>query len=297
MLFTHRTVAQGTGNAKRGEFPTNRRKGARSALMTDMTKRLVRLVKKGEGYVRAGQERRRGLRAERQDSSGLGYIVILTYGRTGSTVLQGALNTVDGVSIRGENYGVCNHIAKLHAAAERTNAEQSGGITTDTISPWYGAHLIDPDGLLRTLRDGLVNDVLKSPAGTTITGFKEIRHTTDYFATFEELVDYTVFLERLLPGVKFVVNTRGAEDTSKSGWWKDDPGAVELLNRTREWMLRLPDAIKDRLGAGRVVVMEYEIWNKNPQELARMLRELGLPADLGRLTEVSHRRLDHMQSK
>ena len=265
--------------------------------MPDLPQQLKNIAKQTTGYLRAGRERRQGLRAVRQDTTGLQYVIILTYGRTGSTVLQGALNTVPGVSIRGENYGVVNHMAKLHAAARRTNAEQSGGVTTDTISPWYGAHLIDADGLLTSLRDGLVNDVLKPPSGTTVAGFKEIRHTTDYFATFDELVDYTVFLDRLLPGVRFVVNTRGAEDTSKSGWWKDDPSAVELLNRTRDWMLQLPGAITERLGTGRVVVMEYEAWNQNPQELARMLRELDLPVDLGALAEVSGRRLAHMQNK
>ncbi len=258
---------------------------------------LQQIPGRARNVLRARNERRQAMRAGHQDTGALSYIVILTYGRTGSTVLQGALNTVPGVSIRGENYGVVNHMAKLHAAAARTHGEQSGGVTTNTISPWYGAHLIDPDGLLGTLRDGIVNDVLQPPAGTTVTGFKEIRHTTDYFSSFEELVEYAVFLDRLLPGVRFVVNTRSPEDTSKSGWWKDDPSAVELLNRTRDWMLRLPAAIEERLGAHRVVTMVYETWNQNPQELARMLGELDLPADLELLTEVSGRRLDHMQTK
>ena len=258
---------------------------------------LQKIYGRARKVLRARNERSQAARVARRDTGALSYVVILTYGRTGSTVLQGALNTVPGVSIRGENYGVVNYMAKLHAAAARTRGEQSGGVTTDTISPWYGAHLVDPDRMLDTLRDGLVNDVLKPPAGSTITGFKEIRHTTDYFSSFEELVDYVGFLDRLLPGVRFVVNTRSPEDTSKSGWWKDDPSAVELLSRTRDWMLRLPAAIEQRLGTRRVVTMVYETWNKNPQELARMLGELDLPVDIEKLTEVSGRRLDHMQTK
>lgn len=212
-------------------------------------------------------------------------------------MLQGALNTVEEVCVRGENYGVVNLMEKLYKAAARTREEQAGGITTDTISPWYGAHLIDTENLLTGLRETLISNVLQPPAGTQTLGFKEIRHTPEYFESLDALLAYALFLTRLLPGVKFVVNTRNAEDTSKSGWWKENPEAYALLEEAREWMLALPERLRAEIGNDRVVVMEYDEWNQNPHELARMLGDLGYTPDIEKLTEVSQRRLDHLKNK
>jgi len=241
-------------------------------------------------------EQRRARRGDKHNDD-YRYVVILTYGRTGSTVLQAALNSVDDVCVRGENYGVGNHLEKLFKAAARTRTEQSGGVTTDTISPWYGAHLIEPESLLEALRRVLIEQVLRPESGTRVLGFKEIRHTPDYFDTIDDLLAYALFLDRLLPGVQFVINTRNSEDTSKSGWWRDDPAALQLLERSRDWMLELPGRIEAKLGPGRVVRMNYDDWNGNPQALQDMLLQLGLNGDLSRLTEVSGRRLSHMQAK
>ena len=242
-------------------------------------------------------EQRRVANSGPQEDTSYQYVVIFTYGRTGSTVLQAALNSVDGVCVRGENYGVGNQLEKLYKAARRTRTEQSGGITTDTISPWYGAHLVDPDGLLEDLRRTFVGRVLRPETGTRVLGFKEIRHTPDYFETIDDLLEYALFLDLLLPGVKFVVNTRNAEDTSKSGWWRNDPKAHQVLEKSREWMLALPAMLEAKLGRGRVTTMNYDEWNGNPQALLDMLERLGLEGDPVKLAEVSGRRLEHMQNK
>lgn len=41
------------------------------------------------------------------------HILIITYGRSGSTLLMSLLNTVDGVLIAGENYNLCLHFLGL----------------------------------------------------------------------------------------------------------------------------------------------------------------------------------------
>ena len=37
-------------------------------------------------------------------------VVIITYGRSGSTLLQSLLNSIDGVHISGENGGIINQL-------------------------------------------------------------------------------------------------------------------------------------------------------------------------------------------
>ncbi len=44
---------------------------------------------------------------------GLGYLFIVTYGRSGSTLLQGILNSIPGYLIRGENRAALFHLYSL----------------------------------------------------------------------------------------------------------------------------------------------------------------------------------------
>lgn len=257
----------------------------------------------GPGFARRGllvlRKRRDLLRAKRRRAATAPiheYVVILTYGRTGSTVLQAALNSVDGVCVRGENNAALNHLRNFYESTRRTRADHGGGAASDTGNPWFGAHLIDDDGLLDDLRAAFVERVLRPPAGAKVAGFKEIRHTCEHFVTPDDLLEYVVFLDRLLPGVRFVVNTRNVEDTNRSSWWREYADAEQVLTRSREWLLELPARIDAKLGPGRVVTLEYDDWNGNPDALHAMLERLGLDGDIERLRAISANRLTHMRN-
>ena len=43
-------------------------------------------------------------------------ILIITYGRSGSTLLQGILNSISGVLVRGENANMCYHVFYAYQA-------------------------------------------------------------------------------------------------------------------------------------------------------------------------------------
>ena len=66
-------------------------------------------------------------------------ILIITYGRSGSTLLQGVLNAIDGVLIRGENMNMCFHMFKTYQAilTSKSKSERS------PQSPFFGAKLLD----------------------------------------------------------------------------------------------------------------------------------------------------------
>jgi len=258
------------------------------------TQRVAGLGRRVLLAVRRGRDLRRAKRARRDtDAPTHEYVVVLTYGRTGSTVLQAVLNSVDGVCIRGENHAAAIHLWNLYESVRRTLDEHGGGTASDSGNPWFGAHLVDPEGLIEDLRKAFVEHVLRPPEGTRVLGFKEIRHTPEYFDTPEDLLEYVLFLDRLLPGVKFVVNTRDAEDTSRSAWWRTHPRAGEVLTQARAWLLDLPERIEDRLGPGRVVRLEYESWNGRPEMLLDVLERLGLRGDPARVRAISAHRLTH----
>lgn len=54
------------------------------------------------------------------------HILIITYGRSGSTLLMSLLNTVDGVLIAGENYNVCLHLFRAYKALLNSNTSRFG---------------------------------------------------------------------------------------------------------------------------------------------------------------------------
>ena len=111
-------------------------------------------------------------------------ILIITYGRSGSTLLQGIINDIDGVIIRGENE---NFIEGLYIAYKRlVKAKNRFGHHEGSKSPkhaWYGVQDIDIDTFLenckKSIKDVLVgnSDRINFNGSKTICyGFKEIRY-------------------------------------------------------------------------------------------------------------------------
>ena len=49
------------------------------------------------------------------------HVLIITYGRSGSTLLQGLLNSIDGCIVRGENYDACKGLFRTYQAVSYTH--------------------------------------------------------------------------------------------------------------------------------------------------------------------------------
>lgn len=222
------------------------------------------------------------------------FVVILTYGRTGSTVLQAVLNAFPNVVVRGENMNLPVFLFRAHTAAARTRAHATP-VPLPNNDPWFGAERVNPDHVLDSARRMLLEDVISPDQGTVLAGFKEVRHTPDHFASFEEFASYVGFLATVLPGVRFVLNVRDPGPTSKSGWWVSDPSATSKLQTSRDWLQRLPSSNLHGLPASRFLVLEYEKWCMNPEQLAPMLRFLGLPEDESLVRKVLDHKLSHMR--
>ena len=152
------------------------------------------------------------------------HVLIVTYGRTGSTLLQGVLNSINGLLLRGENANAFYHFFTLHRAM-RENARR-GRLTLLPTAPWFGIGEMGPDVLMTELRPLARRLLLGSEAenrAVTALGFKEIR----YFDVVDDLEDYLDFLEQLFPDVAFIFNTRAHHETVRSAWWADeDPKAM-----------------------------------------------------------------------
>ena len=206
------------------------------------------------------------------------HVLIVTYGRTGSTLLQGVLNSINGLLLRGENANAFYHFFTLHRAVR---AEVRRGLTLLPTAPWFGFGEMSPDVLMAELqplaRRLLLGSEAENPAVTAI-GFKEIR----YFDVVDDLEDYHDFLGQLLPDAAFIFNTRTHDETVRSAWWAD-----QEPEETAEAFSRLDAAFTSyAVGRGNCFEISYADVAGCTDRLERLFEFLGAPFDRARVEAV-----------
>jgi hypothetical protein len=210
-------------------------------------------------------------------------LLIVTYGRSGSTLLQGLLNSIDGVFIKGENenflYGIYLAYESL-SKAHRTYADYNAAKATGA---WYGINSMTPERFLMEVGRAVDNVLFSdAPPGTVCRGFKEVR----YFQTVPpaQLHGYLNFLARFFPNPAFLINLRKHDDVLQSGWWRKH-GSPESVRRNLglfensldDWRKTHPE---------RTHVIRYEdVISKGPT-LLQMYDFLGVPFDEAKYNAV-----------
>lgn len=145
-------------------------------------------------------------------------ILIITYGRSGSTLLQGILNANSHCIIRGENYNFCYHLFKAYKSIGYSQAF-NGELPT---SPWYGNDCFKERIFLSQIKNLMYKFIVgnvyeKNNQKVNCYGFKEIRYSNQDIG--DDFDEYLEFLRKIFPNVAFIFNTRNLKDVTKSGWW------------------------------------------------------------------------------
>jgi hypothetical protein len=226
----------------------------------------------------------------RNAPDGMRFITVVTYGRTGSTALQAALNALPGVLVRGENYSALRGLGSyVQALAETADRHHAGKPT----HPWFGSARLDPTAVLDDLRRHVVDTVLRPTPGTRWLGFKEVRYEPGHFATYDDLLDYLLFLGKLFPGLSYLVNVRDPQAAARSGWWPGNENAEAVLATSRDWLMRAAADLCGMKGLGTAVLLDYEQWAGDPDIVIAAFAALGLPRDDAAVARAIGRRLDH----
>lgn len=221
----------------------------------------------------------------------MGHVFVVTYGRSGSTLLQGLLNALPGTLVRGESEFFLHGLFKGHASLAEVQQKWSGPARTKgSASAFYGADVIDlptfDEDLRRMVDRQLLGDA--NPDHARWLGFKEVLW---HQVTPEETTGFIEFLNAVFPDARYVLHRRNHEHVLVSGFWKkwDDDQARAAVLRVEELQDALAAACPDR-----VCWTSYEeLTSPDEQEskavLQRLVESLGhslTPQLLGKLRET-----------
>ncbi|MFN7222708.1 MAG: sulfotransferase [Paracoccaceae bacterium] len=217
-------------------------------------------------------------------------VFVVTYGRSGSTLLQNLLNTIDGYCIRGENDNLIIPLAYswLRASTSQEIRTRSA-VNTPTLphDPWYGVEQMDVEAYGAELIQGFVSHILKPPARTRVIGFKEVR----WGEQGDRLHMPLDFMKRFFPNARFIINTRNLDQVARSGWWaqQDHRDVVDHLSKVEKTMLAWHDKNRDC-----AVHLHYDDYMADKTLFRSLFDFLDEPWDEPRVTSVLAQRLDHM---
>jgi len=214
-----------------------------------------------------------------------GTIILVTYGRSGSTLLSRMLRTIPGTCLRGENYNTLSHLYRAYVSALETRSLQ-GKIPRDEKSAWYGAERVEPNDFADALVDCFIEQIIRPQPSVRWIGFKEIR----FYELGNELGKFLDFIGTFFPNARFVFNTRPWEDVARSAWFAKKP-AEEVRNHVTEMDARFADYCSRHPET--TFAVEYRQYSKNTRSLKALFEFLDEDFDLGKCQEVADLHLTH----
>jgi hypothetical protein len=244
-----------------------------------MEVRRRRLQRKRLSLQRVLEEKDTQLGLLRQRGSGepgrqdLRFLFIVTYGRTGSTLLRGILSSAPGVLLRGENGGAVYHLYRFHQVCTKEQQERRG-----TLAPRHPQFGIEgyPSGVaLADIRALVLDTLIRPEPESRVVGFKEIRWQ------YPDVEEYVAFLRGVFPGARFVINSRDLEEVARSKWWAANPDARTQLEETDRRLRSLaaslgPDAFH----------VHYNDYVADPGSLRGLFEWAGVEYDEQRVREA-----------
>lgn len=204
-----------------------------------------------------------------------GYVFIVTYGRSGSTLLQGILNSIPGYVIRGENGGAVKHLWRFQQEMQHWRSVRKKPIPLPKSNSWYGIDGFDSGLCAERIRTLVDETVLHPPEGTRVAGFKEVRYLD------EDTGDYVRWMADTFPGAKFVFNSRRLDAVARSEWWQEDDQAAERLLAADTMLAELRDSLGER-----ALGVRYDDFTADVNALQPLFAWLGEPFDAARLQSV-----------
>lgn len=212
------------------------------------------------------------------------WCVIVTHGRSGSTLLKDLLNTDPSCRIYGENNNFFFQLNLAHQAA--ADAQRFSPGWSGSNDPWDGIEDFAPQRLLPSLRRMIENDLLQlDQEKVVLAGFKEIRFFADkegFVMEPSKMPGYIAFLHELLSPVTFIHLTRNVDEVANSGWFRRQENA-HLLEAIPAFNANTREILKQYLS----FEIEYnELTNCESVKLEALFETLGLRYDRDKIADA-----------
>ncbi len=219
-------------------------------------------------------------------------VFIVTYGRSGSTLVQNLLNALPGACIRGENENLLAPLARgwdMLRHSEQVARMQAEAKATGPANPWFGFEEVTPARFGTAMAQSFTETVLRPSPETRIAGFKEIRWHNDPLL-FPVMLD---FLRAFFPHAHILFNLRDHASVCRSGWWKTmNPARVTRILAEAEALY----ADYAARNPGATLSLRYEEYVQGPAAWQPLFTYLGEPFDAALVETVLARKLTHLQS-
>jgi len=203
------------------------------------------------------------------------YVFIVTYGRSGSTLLMGLLNTIPGYRIIGENNSTLYRLYQADAALRAAHAKR-GNDSNLPIHPWFGATEWRPVAFREGIVDTFVSTVLSPGPDDRVLGFKEIRYTA---AHMPDLTQFLEFLRTAFRGSKIIFNHRLPDKVAASAWWAANPKALDEVKAADARLRAVP-------GDDRHFHFEFDDIDDSLDNVRELFRWLGEDLDEAAVRET-----------
>lgn len=213
------------------------------------------------------------------------YVFVITFGRTGSTLLQGLLNSLDSVVVFGENEGFLLPLMDAYQALRKAHSHLKNRTDDRAPNAWYGSSRYSDDFLKVRFRSFVQRTLFAllpdgSQVAATTVGFKEIRHI---FIGDNRLPPYLEFLSTIFPNSKLIFLTRDTDEVLASGWWaKNDP---RFTRKEISEFNQVIDAFA-KANPDRSLIIHYTDLVSGPETYMQVAEYLGATTDVVRYAEV-----------
>jgi hypothetical protein len=201
-------------------------------------------------------------------------LYVVTYGRSGSTLLTGYLSLLPGIRLRGENYlfplPLFDAQSRLKDAASLSYSNRES-----PSSPWYGSQLFSVARWRRDQERLMLNQLYpRQPIPKTI-GFKEIRWW--YRVAPEQFPEVMTWLTNIRAPGAVIFLTRDLDRVMAGAWWaRQSPeerahsraGLEAFEERAKSYAHDHPE---------RSVWVTYEEFTSSPSAAQRVCDLLGVP--------------------
>jgi hypothetical protein len=182
-----------------------------------------------------GRARRVVRRWLRREEPQYRYVFVVTYGRSGSTLVQGLLNTLPRTLVRGENNLYVLPLFRAWASVRSFRETHLRHNPRASHSAFYGLNEVTPASFVRSTRTLVTGHLLGStpPREVDVLGFKEVLWHRVRAGETKAFFD---FLDRAFPGCRYVLNERDHDKVAGSGFWqsRDRDEVMSAIRRVEE---------------------------------------------------------------